>query len=63
MEINAKREEGRGKREEVRGERGEVRGEREEGRGNCRLICEVYVAFKVVIKLPNLNLNILQFSA
>jgi hypothetical protein len=49
MEINAKREEGRG--------------EREEGRGNCRLICEVYVAFKVVIKLPNLNLNILQFYA
>jgi hypothetical protein len=36
MEINAKREEGRGKREE--------------GRGNCRLICEVYVAFNVVIK-------------
>jgi len=49
MEINAKREEGRGKREE--------------GIGNCRLICEVYVAFKVVIKLPNLNLNILQFYA
>jgi hypothetical protein len=29
MEINAKREEGRGKREEVRGERGEGRGKRE----------------------------------